>query len=104
MTEHFDAEKVKFSELYELVVTYAKQQTIDPIRGAGRWLGFGIVGAILMSIGLVIGVLGVLRLIQTPPLGTSNTWSWTTYLITILVCIVIGKFTLSRIKRGTLEK
>ena len=100
----FDAEKVKFTELYELVVTYAKQQTIDPIRGAGRWLGFGIVGAILMSIGLVIGVLGVLRLIQATPLGTSNTWSWTTYLITILVCIVIGKFTLSRIKRGTLEK
>ena len=104
MAENFDAEKVKFSELYELVVTYAKQQTIDPIRGAGRWLGFGIVGAILMSIGLVIGVLGVLRLIQTTPLGTSNTWSWTSYLITILVCIVIGKFTLSRIKRGTLEK
>ncbi len=104
MAEHFDAEKVKFTELYVLVVTYAKQQTIDPIRGAGRWLGFGIAGAILMSIGLVIGVLGVLRLIQTTPLGTSNTWSWTTYLITIIVCIVIGKFTLSRIKRGTLEK
>ena len=104
MAEHFDSEKVKFTELYELVVTYAKQQTIDPIRGAGRWLGFGIAGAILMSIGLVIGVLGVLRLIQTTPLGTSNTWSWTTYLITIIVCIVIGKFTLSRIKRGTLEK
>ena len=104
MAEHFDAEEVKFTELYELVATYAKQQTIDPIRGAGRWLGFGIAGAILMSIGLVIGVLGVLRLIQTTPLGTSNTWSWTTYLITIIVCIVIGKFTLSRIKRGTLEK
>ena len=104
MGDQTEDKKIGFTELYELVITYAKQQAIDPIRGAGRWLGFGVAGAILLSIGLVIGALGVLRLIQTTPLGTSNSWSWTSYLITIVVCGVIGKVSMSRIKRGTLEK
>ena len=96
--------KVKLTELYNLVVNYARQQTIDPIRGVGRWLAFGLIGAVLMSIGLVLGVLGVLRLIQTTTIGESNSWSWTGYLITIAACIAVGWLAVSRIRRGTLAK
>lgn len=97
-------DKIKVSELYDLVVKYAKQEAIDPIRGAGRWLGFGLFAAVMISIGVVIGSLGVLRLVQTTPLGSSNAWSWLCYLITVVVCVVIGYLATSRIKRGTLEK
>lgn len=97
-------DKIKVSELYDLVVKYAKQEAIDPIRGAGRWLGFGLFAAVMISIGVVIGSLGVLRLVQTTPLGTSNAWSWLCYLITVVVCVIIGYLATSRIKRGTLEK
>ena len=104
MSDSANEQKVKIVELYDLVVNYAKQETIAPIRGAGRWLAFGIIGAILMSIGLVLGVLAVLRLIQTTSLGTSNHWSWTSYLITIVVCSLAGWLAISRIRRGTLAK
>lgn len=97
-------DKIKVSELYDLVVKYAKQEAIDPIRGAGRWLGFGLFAAVMISIGVVIGSLGVLRLVQTTALGSSNAWSWLCYLITVVVCVVIGYLATSRIKRGTLEK
>jgi hypothetical protein len=30
-------------ETYELVRDYAKQETVGPLRGAWRWLGFGLV-------------------------------------------------------------
>ena len=96
--------KIKISELYDLVIKYAKQEAIDPIRGAVRWLGFGLIAAVLISIGVVIGSLGVLRLVQTTPLGASNAWSWLCYLITVFICLVIGYLANSRIKRGTLEK
>ena len=96
--------KIKVSELYDLVIKYAKQEAIDPIRGAVRWLGFGLIAAVLISIGVVIGSLGVLRLVQTTPLGASNAWSWLCYLITVFICLVIGYLANSRIKRGTLEK
>ncbi|MEI8023880.1 MAG: phage holin family protein [Actinomycetota bacterium] len=96
--------KIKISELYDLVIKYAKQEAIDPLRGAGRWLGFGLFAAVLISIGVVIGSLGVLRLVQTTPLGTSNAWSWLCYLITVFICLIVGYLANSRIKRGTLEK
>ncbi|NQV96428.1 MAG: hypothetical protein HQ486_01400 [Acidimicrobiaceae bacterium] len=104
MIDSADKPKVKLAELYDLVVNYAKQQTIDPIRGVGRWLLFGLIAAVLMSIGLVLGALGVLRLIQTTAIGVSNSWSWTGYLITIVVCIAVGWLAVSRIRRGTLAK
>ena len=96
--------KIKISELYDLVIKYAKQEAIDPLRGAGRWLAFGLFAAVLISIGVVIGSIGVLRLVQTTPLGASNAWSWLCYLITVFICLVVGFVANSRIKRGTLEK
>ena len=104
MIDNANKSKVRLAELYDLVVNYAKQQTIEPIRGVGRWLVFGLIAAVLMSIGLVLGVLGVLRVLQTTAIGESNGWSWTGYLITMVVCLTVGWLAISRIRRGTLAK
>ena len=32
-------------EVIDFVKTYAKQETVGPLKGAGRWLGFGAGGA-----------------------------------------------------------
>ena len=52
-------------ELWQLVVGYAKQETLGPVRNLGRFLGFGLAGALLGSLGTVLLLLGGLRLLQT---------------------------------------
>ncbi len=51
-------------DLSKLVIAYVKQETVEPIKGLGRFLGFGLAGSALVGVGLVILFLGVLRLLQ----------------------------------------
>ena len=51
-------------ELRELVVAYAKQETLEPIRGLGRYVGFGLGAGILVGLGALFFQLGLLRVLQ----------------------------------------
>lgn len=53
------------TELWELVVAYAKQETIEPLKSLGRFLGAGVAGAFLLGTGLVLLALAGLRALQT---------------------------------------
>ena len=53
------------SDLKTLLVDYAKQETIDPLRGIGRYLGFGLGGAVLVGTGLMLLSLAGLRALQS---------------------------------------
>ena len=59
-------------ELWELVVAYLKQETIEPLKGLGRFLGFGVPGAVLSALGLAVLLLAALRVLQTK---TGSTFS-----------------------------
>ena len=78
-------------EILETVLKYVKTETLKPIRGAGRWIGFGLVAALMLSIGLVLGALGILRLVQTSGLGDSSSWSWLTYVISSSFLLIISQ-------------
>lgn len=52
-------------DLWQMVVAYAKQETIVPIKALGRYVAFGLAGSVALSIGLVLLVLGLLRLLQS---------------------------------------
>lgn len=97
-------EKASAGETFEMLFDYVKRETIKPIRGAGRWISFGLVAASSLSIGLVLGALGILRLIQTSSLGDSADWSWISYVVALIVCAFVFWFAISRIRKGTLEK
>jgi hypothetical protein len=53
------------SELLELVIAYAKQETVDPVVRQLKALGRGIAGAVLLAMGTVLLGLGFLRALQT---------------------------------------
>ena len=53
------------SELWELVVAYLKQETVQPLRGLGGFVAFGFPGAILSAAGLAVLLLAALRVLQT---------------------------------------
>ena len=73
------------AELWDLVRAYAKQETIEPIKGLGRYAAFGVAGSILLSLGLVMLLLGGLRALQTETGDTfEGSWSWAPYLIALV--------------------
>ena len=51
-------------DLSKLVIAYVKQETLEPIKGLKRFVLWGLIGSVLVSLGLVVLFLGVLRLLQ----------------------------------------
>ncbi|HUP84780.1 MAG TPA: hypothetical protein VM143_03840 [Acidimicrobiales bacterium] len=78
-------------ELKDLVVTYAKQETIEPIKGLGRFIAFGVAGSLLVATGLVLLTLAVIRVLQEelPDVFDGNL-SFAPYLIALVFCIVVS--------------
>ncbi|MFL6204966.1 MAG: hypothetical protein ACJ739_06415 [Acidimicrobiales bacterium] len=53
------------NELWELTLAYAKQETVDPLKGLGRYLGYGVSGSLVFAFGSVLLLLSLLRALQT---------------------------------------
>ena len=90
-------------ELRELVVEYAKQETVEPLKGLGRYVAWGIAGALLLGLGFVFLAIGALRALQdeTYPHFTGN-WSWVPYAIVVFGSfLVAGLVWMARGKRKT---
>jgi hypothetical protein len=87
-------------ELRDLVVTYVKQETIVPLRQLGRYIGFGIAGALLLGLGVVLLGVGGLRALQTETGETfTGDWSWAPYLI-VFVALLLGGAIVWKTRQG----
>jgi len=78
------------SELWVLVVRYARQEALDPILALHRYLLWGVPGALLLALGVPMVLLGVLRAAQdelSPHLD--GNLSWVPYIIVLPVSGVI---------------
>lgn len=53
------------ADVWQLVRDYAKQETIDPLKSIGRFLGWGLPGAVFFGLGLLFATLAILRGLQT---------------------------------------
>jgi hypothetical protein len=92
------------TELWELVRDYVKQQLVEPLKGAGRFVGFGLAGGMLLGIGLVLLAVGLLRVLQTEAGETfDGNWSWAPYLIVLIASSAILGLLASRMgkRKGT---
>lgn len=79
------------AELWQLVLSYLKQETIVPIKGLGRFLALGVAGSAVLSLGLVLLALALLRALQTETDATfAGDWSWAPYGITLVACAVVA--------------
>jgi hypothetical protein len=98
-------EAPSIGEVVDLVKTYAKQETLGPLKGAGKWLAFGAAGAALLGLGLSLVTLGVLRLVQAEwDRAARGSLSWLAYLIALVVCVAFLVLALTRINKDSLEK
>jgi hypothetical protein len=93
------------TDLVDSVKQYARQETIDPIRGAARWVAVGTLASLSLGLALVFFALAVLRLSQY--LGgqsLSASWSFVHYFITFIVVSGLVVLSLSRIQQRSLNK
>jgi hypothetical protein len=79
------------SELWDMVVAYAKQETIDPLRALRDFIKFGLMGSVLLTAGFGLVALGGLRALQeeTSPHWTGN-WSWVPYALTLPASMAVA--------------
>ncbi len=82
----------QISELWNLVVAYAKQETVDPFKTIGRYLAFGIAGALLIAFGILFLAVGCLRGMQEllDTNGSTDAKSALPYVITIAALVVVA--------------
>ena len=88
-------------DLWDLLVSYARQETIDPLRNVGRYLAFGVGGMIVVTLGVFLLGLSALRALQTQTGDVfSGFWSWVPYIIVALIFGGLVGFSISRIGKG----
>jgi hypothetical protein len=99
------ARPASIDAVIDSLTSYIKGQLLHPLSGAGRWLIFGLAGGVLIGGGVALGLLGVLRLLQTEFSGIAaedSRLSWLPYLIVLVVGVAVLVATLQRINRTEL--
>jgi hypothetical protein len=85
-------------ELKDLLIAYAKQETVDPLRNLGRYVGFGLAGIALLTLGTFMLSLSLLRVLQTMTGDVfDGFWSWVPYVIVVVVLGAVIALAVSRI-------
>jgi hypothetical protein len=87
-------------EIFELTKAYAKQETVDPIKGLGKFVGFGLGAAVFGALSIGLLIIGVLRVLQTET-GAHLTGSltWVPYLVTLSITVIVVAIAASAIAR-----
>ena len=102
-----DSDSAQIGQVVDIVKEYVRQETLGPIKGAGRWLGVGVAGAFVIGSGCVLLVLAGLRMAQAE-FGKSFRGEWMSllpYLFAFtfsLLVIAIAAWRITRKK--TLQK
>jgi hypothetical protein len=88
------------TELKDLVIAYAKQETVDPLKALVRFVLYGVVGAILLAIGGVLVALAIVRAIQSEAgLHLSGDLSWVPYVGGVVFALAVAGLAVSRIAK-----
>lgn len=76
-------------EAQQLLVAYAKQETIDPLKSLGRYLAWGVGGAVAIFLGVMFLGLGLLRGLQQLEAFDGGFMTVLPYLITVAALLVV---------------
>lgn len=87
-------------EVRDLFIRYLKEQTVQPLKDLGRFVLFGAVGSIFVGFGVVIGLLGLLRMFQALFPVLDGSLSFVPYLIVVVLAVIVALVIVRRIVSG----
>ena len=88
-----------FGEVRTMVTDYARQETVEPIKVLGKWIGFGVAGALLVGVGVSYLAFALLRWTQGLDAFEGDTRNFWPYLIAfggLLVCVGLAGWAMTR--------
>lgn len=92
-------------EVFDLVKAYAIQETATPLSGVGRYLKFGVPGAIALGLGFFFLALAALRGLQEVDIFNGGedgigAWVFVPYIIVFVGAAAVIGLLASRISKG----
>jgi len=84
----------------QVVIDYVRQETVEPLKGVGRFLIFGVAGSALLALGLVLLLVAVLRALQTETGTFHGNLSWVPYVIVAVLGIILIALAAWRVSSG----
>jgi len=91
-------------EVRDLFIRYFKEQTLQPLKDLGRFVLFGALGSIFVAFGVVVGLLGLLRMIQDLFPVLDGSLSFVPYLIVVVLAALVAAIVVQRIFAGAARR
>lgn len=86
----FGAQRAELVETARLAWRYVLQETIGPLKGLAKRAGLALAGAFVLAVGLVVVMIGVLRVIQGETGSTfSGSLTFLPYLLAALGALIV---------------
>jgi uncharacterized membrane protein YidH (DUF202 family) len=93
------------SDLLDTVKAYAKQETVEPLKGGLKAVALGLAGVLCLGVGIVVILVGVLRLLQTETTAFRGDFmSVLPYLIVFAIAVVAIGIALALINRVEFDR
>jgi hypothetical protein len=78
-------------ELVDLVIAYAKQETLEPLKGLGKNALLGLGGSLLLGIGGIFCSVGALRVLQSETdFFEEHNLSYLPYFIVVVLLAILA--------------
>lgn len=103
------AQTASVGEVIDTVKTYARQETVEPLKRAGKYVAFGAIGGLSTGLGVALLLLGLLRFMQSEwAWSQGERWTWLVYLIALIAAAALGAISMwyasRQIKKSILGK
>lgn len=87
-------------DLWQLLIDYARQEMVDPLKGLGRYVGWGVGGSIAMGLGVVLLGLAGLRALQTETGDVfDGNWTFAPYLFVFVYAVIVIVLAATRVSK-----
>jgi uncharacterized membrane protein YidH (DUF202 family) len=79
----------EIQDTQQMLIDYAKQETVEPLKSLGKYLGLGLAGSFVIFLGVLFLSLATLRVLQTFEMFSGGSWaSLVPYLVAVVVLLL----------------